>query len=103
MATRRRTRPPLRGRSLVFLGLLVFVLMTSLVIWRRSVGVSNARVMQQAQYDKRTLTSEKLTLERDIRDAQKRDRVVAEATRRLGLHVAADSQTRVLSAPENGR
>jgi hypothetical protein len=103
MAARRRTRTPLRGRSLVFLGLLTFVLMTSLVIWRRSVGVSNARAMQQAQYDKRTLTSEKLTLERDIRDAQKRDRVVMEATRRLGLHVAADSQTRVLAAPENGR
>ncbi len=93
-AARRRT--PFKGRSLVAIGLLAFMVVTSLVVWRRSVGVSTAKAMRAAQLEKRSLETERMTLKRDIEEAQTRPRIVAEAQRRLGLHVAPDSQTRVL-------
>ena len=99
-ATRaRRTR--LRGRSLVAIGLLAFVAITSLVIWRRSVGVATAKAMQEATMNKRALESVRVTLEQELRQAQSRPRVVAEAERRLGLHVASESQSRVIA--ESGK
>lgn len=102
MATARpRRRGPLKGRSLVALGLLAFVAVASLVIWRRSVGVATAKAMQQADRTRRALESDKVTLERDVREAQSRRRIIAEAERRLGLHVASDSQTRVIA--ESGK
>lgn len=99
MATTRRTPRKLKGRSQVALGLLAFIVITSVVVWRRSIGVANAKTMQQALVEKRTLMSEVDALEGEIRNAQKRERVIAEAQRRLGLHVAPESQTRVLLAP----
>ena len=101
MAARAKGRLKLKGRSLVALGLLVFVSVTSLVIWRRSVGVSTARAMGDATRLKRDLESQKVTLERDLRIAQSRAAVVTEAERRLGFHVASDSQSRVIA--ESGK
>ena len=101
MATRAKTRMKLRGRSLVALGLLAFVSVTSLVIWRRSVGVSTARAMGDATRAKRDLESRKITLERNLRTARSMSAVVPEAQRRLGLHVASDSQSRVIA--ESGK
>lgn len=81
------------------IGLVAFVAVTSLVVWRRSVGVSTAKAMASAESVRRALESEVKTLERDIRDAQARKRVVSDAERRLGFHVAPDSQTRLLADP----
>jgi hypothetical protein len=100
-ATRTRKRSPFKGRSLVAMGLAAFIVITSLVVWRRSVGVSTAKEMRDAQLHKRSLETERVTLRRDIRDAQTRQRVLTDASRRLGLHVAPDSQTRVLA--ESGK
>lgn len=99
MATARSKKRTLKGRSLVAIGLLAFIVVTSLVVWRRSVGVSTAKAMVAANSEKRLLESERKTLERDIREAQNRKRVVADAERRLGLHVAPDSQTRIIADP----
>ncbi len=79
------------------IGLLVFVVVAALVVWRRSEGVKVARDMRRLADTQRALVSERLTLERDIRRAKSRARVVSEAERRLGLHVATDAQTRLLS------
>ena len=103
MPTTRAKRTKLKGRSLVALGLLAFVCVTSLVIWRRSVGVSTAKAMREATALKRSLTTDRLTLERNLRDAQSRREVVAEAERRLGLHVASDSQVRVIAETGKSR
>jgi hypothetical protein len=98
-ATRRTSTRKLKGRSKVAIGLLAFIVVTSVVVWRRSLGVANAKAMQQALIDKRTLLSEVDALEGEIRNAQKRERVIVDAQRRLGLHVAPESQTRVLLPP----
>lgn len=100
-ATRAKSRTKLKGRSMVALGLLAFVSITSLVIWRRSVGVSTAKAMRDATTTKRALESQKITLEKKLRDAQSLSVVIPEAERRLGLHVASDSQSRVIA--ESGK
>lgn len=95
--SRRSPRAPLKGRAWVAIGLGVFVLVASLVVWRRSVGVATARDISRLTDRQRALISEKTTLDRDIRSAMARSRVIGEAERRLGLHVATDAQTRMLS------
>ncbi len=95
--TRRSPRGPLKGRAWVAIGLGVFVVVASLAVWRRSVGVATARDMRRLSDRQRALIAEKTTLDRDIRNAMARSRVVGEAERRLGLHVATDAQTRMLS------
>lgn len=95
--TRRSPRGPLKGRAWIAIGLGVFVVVASLVVWRRSVGVATARDMRRLSDRQRALLSEKTTLDRDIRSAMSRSRVIGEAERRLGLHVATDAQTRMLS------
>ncbi|WP_309670982.1 hypothetical protein [Gemmatimonas sp.] len=95
--TRRSPRGPLKGRSWIAIGLGVFVVVASLVVWRRSVGVATARDMRRLSDQQRALLSQKTTLDRDIRSAMSRSRVISEAERRLGLHVATDAQTRMLS------
>lgn len=98
-AARSRRRTPIKGRTLVALGLLTFMVVASLVVWRRSVGVASAKAMATSLTEKRSLDAERLNLERELREAQTRRRVVVEAERRLGMHVASDSQTRVVTAP----
>ncbi len=95
--TRRSARAPLKGRAWVAIGLGVFVVVASLVVWRRSVGVATARDMRRLSDRQHALMSEKTTLDRDIRNGMARSRVISEAERRLGLHVATDAQTRMLS------
>ncbi len=95
--TRRSPRGPLKGRAWVAIGLGVFVVVASLAVWRRSVGVATARDMRRLSDRQRALIAEKTTLDRDIRNAMARSRVIGEAERRLGLHVATDAQTRMLS------
>ncbi len=96
-ASRRSPRGPLKGRARIAIGLGVFVMVASLVVWRRGVGVATARDMERLTDRQRALISEKTTLDRDIRSAKARSRVIGEAERRLGLHVATDAQTRMLS------
>ncbi|QJR35307.1 hypothetical protein [Gemmatimonas groenlandica] len=95
--TRRSPRGPLKGRAWIAIGLGVFLVVASIVVWRRGVGASTVREMSRLSNRQRALLSEKTTLDRDIRSAMARSRVISEAERRLGLHVATDAQTRMLS------
>jgi hypothetical protein len=95
--TRRSPRGPLKGRAWIAIGLGVFLVVTSIVVWRRGEGHSTVREMGRLASRQRALISEKTTLDRDIRSAMSRSRVIGEAERRLGLHVATDAQTRMLS------
>jgi hypothetical protein len=101
MARTRRTKSALKGRSIVAISLGLFVVVTAIVVWRRSVGVGTARDMQRMETERRALRSERVTLENDLRRAMSRRQVVQEAERRLGMHVATESQTRFLA--EGGR
>ena len=94
--TRRTTRSPLRGRALVAMGLVLFMLVAATVVWRRSTGVATAREMQRMRGELRTLRAEQQDLENDQRRASSRRSVVSEAERRLGMRVPTEAQTRFL-------
>jgi hypothetical protein len=93
VSARRRTRR-LGNRALIALGLVAFVVITSVVVWRRSIGVGTAREMARLQTQTRELRSDSMTLERDITAATSNRRVVTEAQRTLGMHLATEQQMR---------
>lgn len=99
MATRRTgrtTRTRLKGRAWVALGLVAFVVVTAVVVWRRGEGVSTARAMQTMRQEQRALRAEQQDLENDLRRASSRRSIVSEAERRLGMRIPSDAQTRFL-------
>ncbi|HLV26973.1 MAG TPA: hypothetical protein VKZ41_11740 [Gemmatimonadales bacterium] len=93
MASRRVRR---RGRSTVALALIVLVLAASMVIWRRSIGNSEAHAMDELRSQRAALEARKSALERDVRELGSRARIAPVAERTLGLHVAHDSEQVIL-------
>jgi hypothetical protein len=87
----------------VAIGLGAFVVVTAIVVWRRSVGVSTARQMRLLEADRRALLAKRVTLENDLRKARSYLQVVREAEKRLGMHVAAEAQTRTLPGAVRAR
>ncbi len=97
MATsRRKSSGPLRGRTRVALGLLCFMTVAGVVIWRRSAGNALTRQASELERELRLIKSDRLVIERKIDSAMSRQAVVPAAERRLGMHVAPDVQTRAL-------
>lgn len=89
----------MRGRALIALGLVGFVLVAMGVIWRRSVGVSQAQAIKQLEQDRADLEARRAALEADIRDATSRTRLGRIAEDRLGMHVPSDTQVITLPRP----
>ena len=95
-AAKARKRGPLKGRSLVAIGLAVFITVAVIVVWRRSVGVGNSMEMATLERQKRVLVSQVTTLHSQIENASSRSQIVAAAEKRLGLHVATELQRRTI-------
>jgi cell division protein FtsL len=93
----------MRGRSLIALVLLGFVLVATGVIWRRSVGVAQARAIQKLERDRDALMGRRAALEGEIRDATSRARLARIAEDRLGMRVPSDSQVITLPRPAHPR
>ncbi|MBY0489179.1 MAG: hypothetical protein K2R93_05015 [Gemmatimonadaceae bacterium] len=97
MAARSRARS---GRLRVAIGLAAFIVVTAIVVFRRSEGTRVARQMRTMESELRELRSRKLAIKTQLRGATSRATVIREAERRLGMHVASEVQTR--SLPEAG-
>jgi hypothetical protein len=95
-AAKARKRGPMKGRTLVALGLAVFITVALIVVWRRGVGVATALEMGKLEAEKRALISEVTTLHSQLENASSRSRVIAAAEKRLGLHVATELQRRTV-------
>lgn len=90
----------MRGRGLIAVLLLGFVLVATGVIWRRSTGVAQTRTIQRMEQQRADLLARRAALEGGIRDAGSRARLQRIAETRLGLRVPSDSQVIPLpSAP----
>ena len=89
----------MRGRSIIALVLLGFVLVATGVIWRRSAGVARAREIQQLEQQRTDLRARRAALEAEIRDATSRARLARIAEDRLGMRVPSDSQ--VITLPRS--
>ena len=94
---RAAARAPMKGRTRVALGLLAFLAISTVVVWRRALGVSTARQIVKLETERRALESARTALTQDLGDAASRGQVVAQAQKRLGMHVAAESQVRFLA------
>jgi len=92
-----------RGRSIVALILLGFVLVATGVIWRRSVGLARARDESRLEQRKAALRAERAKLEGDIRDASSRATLARIAEERLHMHIPNDSQVILLPRPAGPR
>ena len=85
-----------RGRSVVALTLFGFVLVATSVIWRRTLGQSQSRVVQGLERRRTDLRAQRSQLQREIRDAQSRDRLAPIVEQRLHLRTPSDSQVIVI-------
>jgi cell division protein FtsL len=88
-----------RGRSVVALTLFGFVLVATCVIWRRTFGYSQTRMVQQLERQRQALSAQRAQLHREIRDAASRDKLTASAER-LRLRMPSDSQVIVIPRKE---
>ena len=101
MVAARKSRRAWRGRSLVALGLIAFVGLATLVVWRRGRGVAEARDLGKLEAERRELQSQRKALDNDLREAMSRPKIVAAAESRLGMHVASDAEVPSLPQPVN--
>lgn len=106
MAAPRRSsttkRGALKGRALVAAGLVLFLAVSTSVVWRRSTGVRTSKQIQRLQEEKRSLMAQEKYLEGQLRRATSRRNVVQEAQRRLGLARPGEAQTRFIAVPATG-
>ena len=85
-----------RGRSVVALTLFGFVLVATSVIWRRTFGLSQSRMVQQLERQRADLRAQRSQLQRDIRTAASRDKLTPLVEQRLRLRMPSDSQVIVI-------
>jgi cell division protein FtsL len=98
-----KRRLALRGRSLVALGLLGFVLIATGVIWRRAAGISQAADLRALEQQVVQLEAQQARLENEIREASSRSTLAPIAERRLGMRVPSDTQVVILPrSPRSG-
>jgi len=81
----------MRGRTVVFLSLLGFVVLATGVIWRRSAGVTRARTIEQMEMRRAALAARRAKLDADIRAAISMEKLGRVAEERLDMQVPRDS------------
>jgi len=86
-----------RGRTVVFLSLIAFVVLATGVIWRRSLGVTRARAIEALETRRAALTAQRAKLDGDIRTAMSMDQLGRVAEERLHMRVPGDSLVVTLS------
>ncbi len=89
----------MRGRGIVALLLVGFVVVAVSVIWRRSVGVAQVRRIEVLEQQHADLTARRAALQSAIRDASSRARLARIAEERLGMRVPSDSHVITLPRP----
>jgi hypothetical protein len=75
--------------------LISFVLLASVVIWRRVYGYRQSEELSALVVQRTQLKAERARLEGRIRDESSRARL-GPTVERLGMHVPADQQVRIL-------
>ena len=81
----------MRGRTLLLLALLGFLVVATGVIWRRGVGLAQARDLRALRQQHAALEATQAALQGAIRDASSRARLARSVETGLGMHVPPDS------------
>jgi cell division protein FtsL len=87
----------MRGRSLIGLILVAFLVVALSIVWRRTVGIRQSESLAALDAKKSQLESERARLEGEIRDASARQSLGTVVERRLGMHIPTDRQVVILS------
>jgi cell division protein FtsL len=85
-----------RGRSLIALLLVGFVLVTTGVIARRVRGLQQQREIRDLQRSRDALEAERIRLDGEIRDASSRARLQPIAEQRLNMHIPKPEEQIIL-------
>lgn len=86
----------IRGRSIFGMLLGAFIIVTLTVVWRRSIGFSEARDIQQLTRARSDLEGERARLESQLRDLTSRQRLGPVVEQKLGMHVPVGRQVVIL-------
>ncbi|MDP1890166.1 MAG: hypothetical protein Q8K55_04685 [Gemmatimonadaceae bacterium] len=81
----------MRGRTVVFLSLAGFVVLATGVVWRRSLGMTRARAVEQLESRRTALAAQRAKLDGDIRTATSMEHLGRVAEERLHMRVPGDS------------
>ena len=87
----------IRGRSLVGLALVAFLLVALSIVWRRTIGIRQSETLAALDARRTRLQSERARIEAEIRDASARQTLGTVVERRLGMHIPSDRQVVILS------
>lgn len=96
-ADARAARRRRRAGWVAYAAVLVAALAT--VVWRQTVGVERFRDLQRVHDEVRLARAERDEAASHLLELQRRDRIVAWAQQRLGMHVARDEEIVMLRVP----
>ena len=101
MSARRTKRGSRHGRGwvVVALALVTFVLVGSAVVWRRTLGIAQARELRELSRERQQLLSERAALQGQVRVAASRAHILPVAQQRLGMRIPADTQVVLIQRP----
>ena len=94
-----KSRVAFRGRTRVALILGAFVLVALAIVWRRTIGISQAERLGALDAKRVELQGDRARLESEIRDASARQTLAASVEHRLGMHIPTDKQVVILPRP----
>jgi hypothetical protein len=94
-----KSRVAFRGRTRVALILGAFVLVALAIVWRRTIGISQAERLGALDAKRVELQGDRARLESEIRDASARQTLGASVEHRLGMHIPTDKQVVILPRP----
>lgn len=92
----------MRGRTVVALLLLGFVLVALAIVWRRTLGIGQSDNLTTLESRKIQLEGERVRLESEIREASSRRRLGETVETRLGMRIPADNRVVILPRRANG-
>jgi hypothetical protein len=76
-----------------------FVLVALAIVWRRTIGISQAERLGALDAKRVELQGDRARLESEIRDASARQTLGASVEHRLGMHIPTDKQVVILPRP----
>ncbi|MEJ7808861.1 MAG: hypothetical protein WKG32_00440 [Gemmatimonadaceae bacterium] len=88
-----------RGRGLVAIVLVTFVLISVAVVWRRTAGIARARELRELSQRRTVLVAERERLTAEILEASSRGHLAPLAERKLNMHLPRDSGYVILTRP----
>ncbi|HEX7123331.1 MAG TPA: hypothetical protein VF178_13230 [Gemmatimonadaceae bacterium] len=97
MAKRRVDRSPRRGRRQIAFGLLAFLAVTTLIVWRRSHGLAEARRLDALVSEQAALAAQRAELEAEVQRLSSRS-VLTPVVERLGMRIPHAGQVILLPA-----